>query len=422
MVDKRNNRIYNTVSVSVPEPVLIRNPINEQLITVDAPASYDAFRRLRVSEPHTLFDSKLLHGKQPNLWSETTSGNATSIHSEAYAEVVMTVAGNNDLVIRQTRQCFNYQPGKSMLYFMTTRMPASTDVIKRVGPFDHYNGIFFQVSGTVASWNIRKNGAISESVSQTEWDDPMDGTGTSGITLDLNAPQILILDFEWLGIGSVRVGFLIDSALVYVHSFFHSNHSEITTVYMTTPNLPLRYEISSIGGSGSLQQICSTVISEGGGQETGIIHAIDTGFGSISMSLANKEYPVIAIRLQQGKLDHVVDTFNFSLMTTTANANIKWSLLMNPVINGTLNWIQIANSGVEYALPSGLATITDQNFKIDSGHFSSQMRQETHSLVSPIRIGSGVLREADRDVLVLAAGALTATNTIFGSLTLREHI
>lgn len=49
---------------------------------------YDAFGRSRVSEPETLFDSKLLTDKLPLFWDESVtdvSGNATSTHSTANA-------------------------------------------------------------------------------------------------------------------------------------------------------------------------------------------------------------------------------------------------------------------------------------------------------------------------------------------------
>ncbi|EKD50999.1 MAG: hypothetical protein ACD_62C00369G0001, partial [uncultured bacterium] len=156
-------------------------------------SAVDAFARLRVSTPLTIFDSKQLHDKQPLFWDERIGGSATSVHSSVDASVTMTVtASASDYVIRQTKQRFNYQPGKSQLVLMTFRSPQSTGVTSRVGIFDgtvaNYlipnNGIFFECDGSV-SWNIAKNGTTTETALQANWNvDKMNGTGVSGKTLN----------------------------------------------------------------------------------------------------------------------------------------------------------------------------------------------------------------------------------------------
>jgi len=207
----------------------------------DTPA-VDAFARLRISEPLTIFDSKQLHDKQPLFWDEELGGSATSTHVPADSDVEMTVTANAaDYVIRQTKQRFNYQPGKSQLVLMTFQSPQVAGITGRVGLFDDdgtgnnltpNNGIFFESDGDV-SWNIAKDGTIEETVTQANWNvDKMDGTGKSGITLDLTGCQILVIDFEWLGVGRVRVGFVIDGLIYYVHNFNHANDPTFDRVYI----------------------------------------------------------------------------------------------------------------------------------------------------------------------------------------------
>lgn len=242
-------------------------------------AAIDAFARLRISEPYTIFDSKQLHDKQPLFWDEEINASGTSNHSSVDACTVMTVtASASDSVIRQTKQRFNYQPGKSQFVLMTFHSTQDPSITCRIGLFDgtsanHLtpnNGIFFLCNNEV-SWNIAKNGTITETALQADWNiDPMDGSGPSGYILDLDATQILLLDFEWLGVGRVRCGFVFNGIPYYVHQFVHANDPTFTTVYMSTPNLPLRYDIQSDGTSaGALDHICSTVMSEGGLEKTG---------------------------------------------------------------------------------------------------------------------------------------------------------
>ncbi len=69
-------------------------------------SAVDAFGRLRVSNPVTLFDSKLLYDKAPLFWDESetdVSGNAASTHVAADSLVTMHVEAG-DTIIRQTRQ------------------------------------------------------------------------------------------------------------------------------------------------------------------------------------------------------------------------------------------------------------------------------------------------------------------------------
>src|SRR5574337_1232065 len=169
----------------------------------------DAFGRLRVADPHSLFDSKHLVDKQALYWDEALTGNGASAFDSANAQVAMTVAGGTDSVTRQTFMRFNYQPGKSQLIYITWRAPQEANVTKRIGYFDGTDGVYFEITGTSISWNIIKGGSVTETVTQANWNyDRLDGTGTSGVKLNLANAQLMVIDFEWLSIGRVRVGFL----------------------------------------------------------------------------------------------------------------------------------------------------------------------------------------------------------------------
>ncbi len=390
--------------------------------------SIDAFARLRTSEPFTLFDSKQLHDKQPLFWDEEIGGAATSVHSEVNAETRMNVTTSAaDYVIRQTKQRFNYQPGKSQLSFMTFHSPQSTGMTSKVGLFDGTgannltpnNGIYFEADGAV-SWNISKDGATAETATMDNWNvDKLDGTGASGITLDLSQAQILIIDFEWLGVGRVRVGFVIDGLIYYVHYFNHANKAGFDTVYMSSPNLPLRYQIETDGTTAShLSHICSTVISEGGVEKTGILRSVDNGKTDVVATLVDTLYPLLAIRLKAAYLDITVTPENFSAMNSD-KGDFRWALLLNPTITGTaLSYADVDNSSVQSAVGTGAQTITDQGLVIGSGYVSDKTREAGDSLQTALRIGSTIA--GVRDELVLAVDSDDPGKTFLGSLGFRE--
>ena len=387
----------------------------------------DAFDRLRVSFPFTLFDSKQLHDKQPLFFDESIGGSATSTHVPTNAAVSMTVtASASDFVIRQTKQRFNYQPGKGQMALFTFRATQQTGVTKRIGLFDgtgaNYltprNGIYLEITGTAISFNVAKNGSTTETVTQNNWNvDKLDGTGSSGITLNLNAPQIFICDFEWLGVGRIRCGFIIQGIIRYCHYFFHANNTLFSAVYMSTPNLPIRYGIQgSASGGGSLDHICSTVMSEGGQEQTGILRSVNTNNVHIDANTADQPYAVIGLRLKAAYYDIVVYPEYISMISET-NDDFRWSLLLNPTISGTFTYNDITNSACQYALGATANTITALGLIIDSG-YAKQGASLDRRINTSLRIGSTIA--GVMDTLVISVTPLSSNADYQASLTFRE--
>ena len=206
----------------------------------------DAFGRSRVSMPLTLFDSS--HRYRDNgLWVQSNTNNTTITFSANEGLMNLAIGtANNDEIIRETTKVFSYQPGKSLQILNTFVMsPTKTNLRQRVGYYGANNGIYLEQDGTNIYFVERSfnTGAVTEiRVEKVDWNvDPLDGTGPSLMTLDLTKAQILFSDIEWLGLGTVRCGFVIDGRLIHCHSFHHANY--ITSTYMTTASLPLRYEI-----------------------------------------------------------------------------------------------------------------------------------------------------------------------------------
>ncbi len=238
--------------------------------------SVDAFGRLRVSEPMTLFDSS--HRYRDNgLWSTSNTSNTTIVFSENEGLVNLNVDTTaNSEIIRETTKVFSYQPGKSLLIFTTVVFESpKTNLRQRVGYYGANNGMYLEQTNSTINFVERSHvtGSMVETrIAQANWNiDKMDGTGPSGRILDLTKAQILWMDVEWLGLGSVRMGFVIDGEFVLCHTFHHANL--VTSTYITTASLPLRYEIKNTGvttSNSTMKQICSSVISEGGYELRGL--------------------------------------------------------------------------------------------------------------------------------------------------------
>lgn len=319
----------------------------------------DAFGRARVSTPLTLFDSSHRY-RDNNLWSTSNTAGATYAFSnnEGLVNLNLTTA-NNAEIIRETTKVFSYQPGKSLQILQTFVMQPKTNVRQRTGYYGANNGIYLEVSDNTAYFVERSlsSGVMQETrVAQSNWNvDTLTGANASspsGITLDLTKAQILFIDIEWLGLGTVRCGFVIDGRFIHCHSFNHANY--ITSTYMTTASLPLRYEIKNTGVTASnttLKQVCSTVISEGGYELRGLQQAIGTAIGAPrDLTTANTYYPVVSMRLKSSpdRLDAIVILTAISLMGITNNANYNWRVVASGTTTGG-TWVSAGvDSAVEY--------------------------------------------------------------------------
>lgn len=358
------------------EVVKVLNPDNQVLnVAIASPSganpsiSNDAFGRLRVSQPLTLFDSSHRYADN-GLWTESVaSGGNSSFNANAGLVDLNTTTVSGSKIYRETRKVFSYQPGKSLLVLNTFVFnTAKQNLRQRVGYFGTDNGIYVQLNNSTVSFVERSKvtGLVLETVvNQANWNiDKLDGTGPSGLTLDITKAQIFWADIEWLGLGTVRLGFIINGIFIHCHSFHHANIIEST--YITTASLPLRYEIENTGtteSASTLKQVCSSVISEGGYELRGVQQAIGNPVTTpVDLTTAGTYYPVASIRLKASpyRLDAIVILTALSILGATNNAFYNWRVVANGATTGG-TWLSAGtNSAVEY-------NITGTSFTLGAG-------------------------------------------------------
>jgi len=395
-------------------------------VTVVGQSSLDAFGRSRVSNPTTIFDSKQLFDGRTIFWSTSTATGA-SITFDGYrasSTLSVTSSGGSE-AIKQTKRRFNYSPGKSLLIMNTFVMGTSASgTRKRVGYFDANNGIFFQDNGGTKSMVLRSSVSGSPSdtiVNQANWNiDKMDGTGSSGITLDITKAQILFIDLEWLGVGAVRVGFVINGLVHYAHQFLTANVG--TSVYMSSPNLPIRYEITNTGagGASSLEQICSTVVVEGNTQSEGMLLSADRGATALASVDNAALYPLVSIRLDNTKPGATITPAQLSVLATTAGVDFKWALVLNPTIGGSdaASWTSIPNSAVQYDVSRTITNTVTGGTVIASG-YGNDAAAITANFSTVLTLGLSIAGVSDQFVLaVQKIGA--GTDSFVGAISWRE--
>lgn len=308
--------------------------------------SIDAFGRLRVSQPVTLFDSQ--HRlTQNNKWSSKSYGiGSTVIYVQNESSMHLSIGTTAGCyVYEESKRTFGYQPGKSFLSLSSFVMNTpKTNLRQRVGLYSTTNGIYLENDGS-QSYIVRRSSVtgsvVEERIAQSNWNyDTFLGTGPSKVNLNVDKANILWLDVEWLGVGDVRVGFVNDGKFALAHTFRHANDQP--TSYMTTVTLPLRVEVEATGtvvGISTFTQICNTVISEGGYNPISERYSAGINASTVTLTNPGAAYKYItSIRLAPGYTDSVVKIAGISGATSdnTKTAHIK--VLKNATISGG-SWV-----------------------------------------------------------------------------------
>jgi hypothetical protein len=382
-------------------------------------SALDAFGRARFSQPFTLFDSQNRYAKN-DLFSESTAtgGNVTYSANSSTVELNVTTSSGSE-VVRQTYRSFSYQPGKSLLVLNTFVMPTANENQRiRIGYFNTENGVFLERDGTTV-YIVRRTYvtgvAVDTRVAQADWNgDKLNGTGDSGFTLDLTKAQIFWEDFEWLGVGSVRAGFVINGQVIICHTFQNANN--LTSVYMTTAILPVRYEITNTGVStaATLKQICSTVISEGGYEKrvaTDVVR-MTTANTNIGVNFV----PLMSIRLASGRTGAVVIPDGYSVLpTATSTVTFEVAMIKNATLTGA-SWAASPSANVEQDLSATAltgGTIIFSSYVVASTQSSAPIANGT-DYNWDLQLGATLAGVSD--TYTIAVRALSGTHDAIGTM------
>ena len=388
----------------------------------------DAFGRLRVSQPYSLFDSQNRYAIDNQFDTVFITGGSTSflVNEASVAMINDTTSGAE--VVRQTFRSMLYQPGKSLLVLATFKAAAPTaNLRQRIGYFGTQNGVYFETSGAGTTTSALKafvlrtyiGGSVDNTtrrVEQSAWNgDKLDGTGASGLTLDLSYPQILWMDFEWLGVGNVRCGFIINGQYIVCHTYQNANFTG-NSVYMTTAILPVRYEITNTGATtttSTLKQICSSVMSEGGLEPTSISHV---ALRSTALTVGTTITPLVSIKLTSNALGAVVLPQSLRVLPTSAD-NFEIQLVKNANLSGAIYSLVTSDTNVLFdtnatAMTGG--TITQINYAASSNQGTTPLNEAG---VFNWDTQLGVSISGVSDVYTVGVRTFSGSGNVVGSLT-----
>lgn len=401
-------------------------------------ATLDSFERLRVSNPEIAFEYSFVNGINSTYWDHAALGAGTilptvvavgavapTLNNDWTQNLNTTTASGTGYWIQSLRHV-RYAPGISTLMrFTFNATVAQANQTVRVGMFTDQgtfpsnagDGLYFELVGTAAYVTRRylTGGGVGavEQVAQASWNmDKMDGTGASGVNLDWTKTQHLVIEYQWLGVGTVRFGWETGGAgVIWCHEYVSVN--SLAVPYSRTGTLPVRAEIFTTGvtaQAGLLKLINVSVLQEGQMLRRGWRYhtapATAGGLRTIAAAAAvGSWYPLLSIRAATTNQA----TLRATIVPTRASITV-----VSPGTGPTgLVW------GLYYGgNPSGatFATWGSENVQVDT------VGAPATAITGGILLASGLLpptanTQKDIDFSYLADSLVAAQQNAAGSLT-----
>jgi hypothetical protein len=382
-------------------------------VLITNPFSSDAGGRGRISQITTLLDGKILGADDADLFQNIGTGTAT--YGSNKLDLIVT---SGQYEIRQTKRWNPYFSGKSQLVECTfDNFQTQANTTKRVGYFSsnavapyasNFDGIFVEDNGTIKSLKIYRDGTLTVDVPFTSMDN------YSAISsYDWSDFTVIAFDFLWLGGAVLRFFVKTQSGFELIHTVNYSGTAADT--FTLSPNQPLRYEIRSTTGSGSLRYICSQVATEGSFNEAGkTLSLLNTT--AVACNAIGTIYALKGVRKSSTYRDTVVRIIDISAGVSVADAGILM-LLINPTVSAPLTWAN--NSRISEG------TATTQTVTAGTGRLicAAPINEAGSSDTIRDNFLSVLSQQIDNtmDEFVLAYMPTTTNQSVYGIITIKEY-
>lgn len=393
----------------------------------------DQFGRLVISSPKTLLRHKQIIDTNAFFFDTKVNGTGSITYNQTESSSTLSVSTNGDYAIKQSKQRPFYEPGRSIAISFTGMFGnavANTEcrwgqfVGGTVAPYNTYEGVYISRIGTEYYVNVAKGSGVGAgviSLARANWTDKLDGTGVSGKTIDFTKNNIFIIEYKWLGSGDINFSVLLDRQPILFAKIDQTN--AISNTIFQNPNLPIRYELRSTGGSSSCQQICASIsLMSLEDAKNEFTHGVSSTAGiTPGTNSATTTYGLIAVRKSSTNRGGSVFARQFSIATSGTTEIFESAIYLNPTIAGSVSWQTIAGSTAEYAILAVTNTITGgKKIYNEMTHKNEGENVVVNSNIA--NLGSNI--DGTSDVAVLGFTKLAGANNsiYYGAMNIEEFI
>ncbi|MEJ6949871.1 carboxypeptidase-like regulatory domain-containing protein [Natronospora cellulosivora (SeqCode)] len=180
-----------------------------------------------------------------NLRDITIEENGASVSNNGVEFILETTAQTESRAVLDSAERGRYQPGNAGEMGIAVRLPVDPvgTQVARWGYFDDQNGAFFGIDNNGIFVNIRRAGLDTKTY-RNDWNgDSLDGSGPSGLSLNLSRGNIFQILYTCYGYGVTNFRVLmVDDNDVQRTVTVHRYKPDAQTTF-GDPNLPIRGEI-----------------------------------------------------------------------------------------------------------------------------------------------------------------------------------
>lgn len=394
-----------------------RLKVNSQVSYPDYSANLDAFQRLRVSNPKNLFDSAFIYDLQDYCFDKSTQNSATIVHDSNKKSAILSTANvANSSAIIQSFTRMKYHAARSNIIVISGNFGAGVSgVTKRIGQYDSNNGYFLEITNIGIYFVIRSKvsgSVVDNRILQSNWN-----INTLS-SLDITKQNIIFIDYQWLGSGTVRCGFVIGGKIIYCHAFQHANI--LSTLYSQTATLPLRAEV--IGqGIAKVELSCMALVSEGQDAPNGILRTVYTGVTPRTISGTTQNYPLISLRKKATNFDIIVILKNINIFVGSSD-DVLLKLVKNPILTGS-SWInaggfcEFDKSATSYT--GGVEVVSSY---IRGASTSESIARITDILEDTLNSTLGSYINNTSEIATISISNITSSTNVHGSINYKEVV
>jgi hypothetical protein len=398
---------------------------NNSIKYSDSP-NLDAFGRLRVSEITSLLEITHINSDGLFLEDEVTTGTTISTWDQPNAQIIMSATGDS-YIIRQTYRKASYQPGKSQLFESSfSNFQLESNVIKRVGAFTtstdslteydvDYDGFFLESNGITneISFQVWKTGDLSFSATTSNWD----SSSVDPSSINWTLTNLMFVDFQWLGVGRIRFGMVIEGVLYYFSQNWGVNN--LSNVYMSSGNKPIRHEIRTYGGTGVFNKICSQISQEGSLNSLQIPVSVYMS-DDITLTTSGTKYPLLGYRINPNYPNVSPTLLGVSILSVT-NDDYILTIEKNPTLSASPSYSASTNPAIQYIVVDGSQTISSDGLIMNSFFGEGNSSASTTFELKDSELRPGMSIDGTPDEVWICITPLSNSLNVYGSMNIEYH-
>ena len=321
-----------------------------------------AFGDLRTAELSPQFQGSFEYTVSNTDLNANIVANGGTVTQASGMGVVTSSTTTASTACFQSKRHAKYRPGLggvSRFTALFTSPVAATEqyvgIVDEVGSGAAFkNGYMVGYDGTTFGFHRFQNDSKT-TVTQASWDDPLDGTGASGMTLDQTKLNVFFIQFQYLGAGVIKLYAEKENGdIVLVHSVQYANLNTEPSTH--NPNFHHMMWVNNKATTDNLIVKSASYAFFVEGKTSFIeLHQPDNSSGTKEKTTVTTEVAIFTIR---NKSTYVTKTNFIDILLLRASASIEASsannlgrvrIVKNATLGGTPSYgdINAANSVVE---------------------------------------------------------------------------